>query len=197
MRVIAGKYKRRPLVAPEGAEVTRPTSDRVKESLFNILAFELQDAFVLDLFAGSGALGIEALSRGAKKVIFVEKDRAALRSLQQNLDKIGIDKNDYKIIAKDVEVFLENARSHLLDIFPREDSAASINLVIADPPYASPWYDKALEKIENTKLCGDGTLVVLEMARQRNLPTPPPEWSLEQERTYGTTKITFWRRGTP
>ena len=100
MRIISGKSKGRRLVTPRG-QALRPTSDRVKESIFNVLGGEVEGKSVLDLFAGTGSLGIEALSRGAKKVLFVEKGRQAIRLIERNLFQCGL-KAQSEIIPKDV-----------------------------------------------------------------------------------------------
>src|SRR4051812_33686826 len=102
MRIISGKYKSRKLLAPKG-DMTRPTSDRARESLFNVLnnLIEFEDSVVLDLFAGSGAFAFEALSRGAKEVLLVEKDRRASEAINANAQALGITSN-LKVISKDV-----------------------------------------------------------------------------------------------
>ena len=97
MRVIAGKYRHINLVAPSGTSVTRPTLDRIKEAMFNILNMYVIDAVVVDLFSGSGALGIEALSRGASHVYFNDQDNNAQKSIKENLSKIKVDKSDYTL----------------------------------------------------------------------------------------------------
>lgn len=193
MRVIAGKYKRRTLVAPPGQDITRPTSDRVKESLFNIISEYLPNAVVLDLFSGSGALGIEALSRGAERVLFVEKDTVALRYLNENLKKLQIPSDQYCIVNTPVEHFFDNPLGTISLPKRKEDFAASITLIFADPPYASTWYDSALESIENSGLCHTDCLVVLEMSATRTEVHAPQGWEKLDSRTYGTTRIEFWR----
>jgi 16S rRNA (guanine(966)-N(2))-methyltransferase RsmD len=195
VRVVAGKYKRRPLATPAGTDVTRPTSDRAKESLFNILQGELKGACVLDLFSGSGALGIEALSRGAGRVLFVENHPEALFCLRSNLSQLGISSCQARIIQADVSVFLRPEGRKSLPGWREEEFAASADLIIADPPYASPWYDQAVESIEESGLCGSEALLVLEMSSKR----PPgvdsvSRWNRVDERTYGAARIEFWKR---
>src|SRR5579863_1484979 len=104
MRIIAGTFRSRPLQAPAGL-ATRPTSDRLRETLFNVLAPRIEGARFLDLYAGSGAVGLEALSRGAEHVVFVERAPAALRVLRANLDKLGI-KEGFRIQANAVREYL-------------------------------------------------------------------------------------------
>lgn len=186
MRVIAGKYKRRTLCTVPGKELTRPTSDRVKENIFNMLSNEIEDSVVVDLFAGSGALGIEALSRGAKKVIFVENQKLALECIQKNLNALDVPKSYYTIIGSDVSLFLTQIR------LKNEGKA---NIIFADPPYQSTWYSVALNQIEGAHICALGALVVLEMSAKLPLPNINASacWQHEQTRQYGETQIAFWR----
>lgn len=200
MRVVAGKYKRRLLKTVSGTDVTRPTSDRVKESLFNILGTSLQETIVLDLFAGSGALGIEALSRGAAHVVFVDSHSAAIASLRDNLKNIGVPSTDYTVIQMDVDKFLTDSHAAFFSArktatWNAEQFAASISFVFADPPYASSWYSQALQSIENSRLCHESCTLVVEMEAKRE-PLPDCEnWSKDDERVYGKTRIEFWTRG--
>ena len=195
MRVISGKFKRRALAAPEGTETTRPTSDRVKESIFNIIAPYVSNSLSLDLFAGTGALGIEALSRGAQHVVFVEKNAAALNILQKNLDHVQAEKNSYTVVNADVESFLQNPQKYLARHPQGESFAASIHLIFADPPYALDWYDRAIAQFEQARVCASNCLVVLEMAHGRELLVPQDSlWHREDERKYGKTRLELWRR---
>ncbi|MCA2959390.1 MAG: 16S rRNA (guanine(966)-N(2))-methyltransferase RsmD [Silvanigrellales bacterium] len=195
MRIIAGKHKRRQLVTVPGTDVTRPTSDRVRESLFNIIASETPGAIVMDLFAGSGALGVEALSRGAKHVAFVEKNPTALSCIRKNLTTLGENGTNIRIVAADVVAFLKNPSATFADPDGRDVFAASTDIIFADPPYDSAWYDEALSLLESSGLCHAETLAVIEMAHDRELAandTVP--WEREGERTYGKTRLEFWRR---
>lgn len=191
MRVIAGRYKRRLLKTLVGTDVTRPTSDRVKESLFNMLAPELEGAIVWDLFAGSGSLGIESLSRGAAHVTFVEQSLAAVRVIEANLKSLSIPSAQYTVVHCSVDDFLVRTATEQA----REaKSAARVSVVLADPPYASSWYDCALGSIAGTKACEDGCLVVLEMKAGHNILQPEDRlWLLEDERRYGIAQLQFWR----
>lgn len=201
MRVVAGKYKRRLLKTVPGIDVTRPTSDRVKESLFNILGNKLQETIVLDLFSGSGALGIEALSRGAAHVVFVDSHSAAIASLRDNLKNIGVPSTDYTVIQMDVDKFLTDSCAAFFSARKSTSSnaeqfAASISFVFADPPYASNWYNQALRSIENSGLCNNSCTLVVEMEAKRE-PLPDSEsWTKNDERVYGKTRIEFWTRET-
>lgn len=122
MRVIAGTYRSRPLEAPAGL-TTRPTSDRLRETLFNVLAPRIEGARFLDLYAGSGAVGIEALSRGASEVVLVEKAHGALRVLRANLQRMAI-AEAVSVVATSVSTFLE-----------REAAADAFDIIFLDPPY--------------------------------------------------------------
>lgn len=191
MRVIAGKYKRRLLKTLVGTDVTRPTSDRVKESLFNMLAPELEGAIIWDLFAGSGALGIESLSRGAAHVTFVEQSAAAVRVIEENLKTLSIPSTDYTLVHSSVDDFLTRAAASRSS---QAKSAAQVSVVLADPPYDSSWYDAALRGIAGTGACEEACLVVLEMKTGRIVPQPDERlWSLEDERKYGIAQLQFWR----
>ncbi|NBX16922.1 MAG: 16S rRNA (guanine(966)-N(2))-methyltransferase RsmD [Proteobacteria bacterium] len=188
MRVIAGKYKRRLLKTLAGTDVTRPTADRVRESLFNMLAPEIDGAIVWDLFAGSGALGIEALSRGAGHVTFVEQSAAACKVIGENLKTLGIHPDTYTLVVGNVETFLQNRTSGAAN------SAPQVSLVLADPPYHSAWYDEALGALASSGRCARDCLVVLEMKSDRILIPPDLAlWSLVDERRYGIAQLQFWR----
>src|ERR1700760_2149257 len=135
MRVIAGTLRRRTLEAPAGL-ATRPTSDRLRETLFNVLAPRMQGAAFLDLYAGSGAVGIEALSRGAASVVFVERAPAAIRVLRANLDRLGL-KEGYRIVAGSVRGYLS-----------KPQGGPPFDIVFLDPPYdAKSEYAATLESL--------------------------------------------------
>ena len=167
MRVVAGEAGGRFLVAPEGT-TTRPTSDRVRESVFNML-FSLgatEDSRVLDLYAGSGALGIEALSRGAKSCVFVERDRSAIEAIHENLETLGFE-DRATVVQTDVFTWVE-----------RNDEA--FDLVLADPPYAEEDWEPLLESINASTL-------VVESGSELQ---PHPRWDVAREKKYGTTLVT-------
>ena len=198
MRIVAGRHKRRQLMTAPGQDVTRPTSDRVRESLFNIIASEIPGAIALDLFSGSGALGIEALSRGAAGVVFVEKNPTALSCIAGNLGALGEKGDNVAVVKADVAAFLANPSAFLTRSVGATDLAASIDVIFADPPYDSAWYDDALVLLEASGLCKAETLAVIEMAHGRELAAPPGSpWRLEGERKYGKTRLELWRRGEP
>jgi 16S rRNA (guanine966-N2)-methyltransferase len=179
MRVIAGISKGRRLATSKG-QALRPTSDRVKESLFNILGDDIEGKAVLDLFAGTGNLGIEALSRGAKRAVFVEKGRQALRLIQRNLSQCGMEGRS-EIVPKDVlrAIGILSRRGELFDI------------ILMDPPYEKGLIQRTLLKLESERIYhGDSTLVI-EHDRREPVPQNIEGWELVRQRRIGDTVISF------
>jgi 16S rRNA (guanine966-N2)-methyltransferase len=151
MRVIAGKYKSRRLIAPIGVQ-TRPTSDRLRETLFNVVAPHIEDSVWLDLFAGSGAIGIEALSRGARSVYFVESAGAALRTIRKNLHTLEIEE-EADVIERDVATALR-----MLDT-----QAVSCDFIFMDPPYRKlDDYEQVLGFLSQSRLLSPNSQVIAE-----------------------------------
>jgi 16S rRNA (guanine966-N2)-methyltransferase len=177
VRVVAGSRKGHRIDAPKGV-VTRPTGDRVREALFSIVG-PVEDARVLDLFAGSGALGLEALSRGAASCVFVERDRQAARVIQANLEKLRL--TGAVVVTRDVVSALREERER----GPRYD------LVLADPPYED-WtsHETALAELLPSVLADDA-LVVVETS-ERVEPALPLD--LVTTRSYGSARITVFSR---
>lgn len=173
MRVVAGSARGRILRSPAG-EGTRPTSDRVREAMFNALFSRgpIAGLRVVDLYAGSGALGIEALSRGATDVWFVESDRAAVAVIEDNLDTLGF---------RDVATVVGRPVEDVIDGLPDD-----IDLILADPPYAFVDWSPLLERL--APLTDDDAVVVIESDRAVRLPDG---WENLRERTYGGTVVTF------
>jgi 16S rRNA (guanine966-N2)-methyltransferase len=175
MRVIGGSRKGHKLAAPRGLD-TRPTSDRVRENIFNLVG-PVDGARVLDLFAGSGALGIEALSRGALSAVFVEHDADAVRTIERNLDRLRL--TGARIVRGDV----------LRTIAQEADAGAKYDLVLVDPPYGmlteiQPRLARHLPPL----LAAEGLLVVETPARaELELPLP-----LRTSRKYGQTRVTLF-----
>jgi 16S rRNA (guanine(966)-N(2))-methyltransferase RsmD len=181
MRVIGGLAKRRTLKAPPGRSI-RPTSERVKEALFNILATKIPGARFLDLFAGTGGVGIEALSRGAARVVFVEKSSRALSLIRENLRRTG---------------FNERAL-----IYPRDAFAAlgllrrqgeSFDIVYVDPPYGKGYELKALALIGKYALILRGGVVVAETDCRDRPPEEVDNLRLFRSERYGDTVLSFYR----
>lgn len=150
MRVIAGKARRLPLISPEGKD-TRPTTDRIKETLFNILQDEVPGCHFLDLFSGSGGIGIEALSRGAKEAVFVEFGKEALACIRTNLNKTKL--MDQATVLP-VEV--------TYGISKLEKMGKKFDVVYADPPYQKGFELKVLDLLAGSGIVKPGTLVILE-----------------------------------
>jgi 16S rRNA (guanine966-N2)-methyltransferase len=172
VRIIAGTHRGQRIVAPKGSG-TRPTSDRVRENAFNLIG-PVDDAAVLDLFAGSGALGLEALSRGAGRAVFVDSDREACRAINANLDKLKLKAT---VLCQDVLRAVGSERG-------------SYDLVLCDPPYD---FDRARLAPQLARLLTPDGLLVYESAGRE----PPPELPLLAETTsrkYGSARLTLFRR---
>ncbi len=177
MRIIAGDKRGAKIVAPKGHD-TRPTGDRVREAAFNLIG-PVDGATVLDLFAGSGAMGLEALSRGAERAVFVESDPEAARAIERNLDKLRF---------TGATVVRRDARTALA----AEASARRVyDLVIADPPYAEwPELERTLGPYLAQVLAPDGLLVVETAARVE----PQLPLDLRTSRRYGSARLTLYER---
>lgn len=177
MRVIAGAWRGRPLVAPKG-DTTRPTADRTREALFSMLASRLgsfEGLAVADLFAGSGALGIEALSRGAASCLFVEQDRAALDALRANLATLGVRG--------------EVRASSVLALGP---APAPLDLILMDPPYASGAGAVALDKLSRLGWAGPATWISIETGRDEGVAVAG--FAIDAERVHGKARLTLLQR---
>jgi 16S rRNA (guanine966-N2)-methyltransferase len=160
MRVIAGQYRSRVLAAPRGWD-TRPTSDRLRETLFNVLAPRIDRAFFVDLYAGSGAVGIEALSRGAREAVFVERAEYALKAIRANLAALGI-KGGYALEPRSAAVALKRLVS----------SGRAADIVFLDPPYESvDEYEIGLGLLggECSQLLAENAVVVAEHSKRHDL----------------------------
>ena len=179
MRIISGTSKGRKLVTPRSQSL-RPTSDRVKESIFNILQDDIVGKVVLDLFAGTGNLGIEALSRGAKKTIFVEKGRQALRLIQRNLTKFGLEERS-EILPKDA-----NRAIGIL-----KQRGESFDLILMDPPYEKGLIQRTLMKLNSYPIYHKDSILVIEHDRREPLSTVMDGWNLIRQRRIGDTLISF------
>jgi 16S rRNA (guanine966-N2)-methyltransferase len=169
MRVVAGELGGRKIVSPVGT-TTRPTTDRVREAIFNSLGSSgvLDGALVADLFAGTGAVGIEALSRGAERCVFVERDRTALRALEENLDSLEL-RDRSRVITSDAMATA---------------SAIDCDIVLADPPYGFDAWAELLRVVR-------ADLVVAESGRSIDCPNG---WKISREKKYGRTMVTFFER---
>jgi 16S rRNA (guanine966-N2)-methyltransferase len=178
VRIIAGQWRGRKLVAPKG-DATRPTADRTRETLFSMLLSRLGDfdgLQVADLFAGSGALGLEALSRGAASCLFVEQDRAALDAIKANIAALGA---------------RENARIEPGSVMALRAASQPLDLILADPPYRSGAGEVALDRLLRLGWIGPQTWIALETAGNEDVAIKG--LALESERRVGKGKLSLFR----
>jgi len=179
MRIISGTSKGRRLATPK-SNVLRPTSDRVKESIFNILGQMVEEKIVLDLFAGTGNLGMEALSRGAKRALFVEKGRQAIRLIKRNLSQFEMEGRS-EIIPKDV----------IRAIGILHQRGETFDLILMDPPYEKGLIAKTLWKLQSQRIYHDDSILIIEHDRREPLPTHLDGWNLIRQRKIGDTLVSF------
>lgn len=178
MRVIAGMAKGHSLKAPKGNK-TRPTSDRIREALFNILQNVVHDASILDLFAGTGALGIEALSRGAKRATFVESWSAAYQCIISNLAATKLTEFA-EVVHDDAFAFLNSCQD-------------KYDIIFIDPPYQKNFAEEALKTIGQKSLLTADGLVVVETSKDENLPPVLSTLINYRQNRYGDTVLWFYR----
>jgi 16S rRNA (guanine966-N2)-methyltransferase len=179
MRIIAGTAGGRRLIAPDTSD-TRPATDRVREAVFSSLGPDVTDAAVLDLYAGSGAFGLEALSRGAASAVFVERGRKAIDSLKRNIDTLGIGGS---IVAGPVRKFLES-------------TPLQFGLAFVDPPWPMSTDDLEADfKLLDRILLADG-LVVASRRHIDRVPSAPENWVVAAEKRYGDTRILRYAKKT-
>ena len=175
MRVITGTARGRRLIAPEGLDV-RPTTDKVKEAVFSAVQFELEDASVLDLFAGSGQMGIEALSRGAAKAVFVDSSPKAVKCISENLRATKLDKVS-QLVSRDSYDYIKL-------------TAETFDIIILDPPYRCGHVDKILPFAAN-KL-NDGGFIICEYESEADEPKTPEGLTLKKTYRYGKINVTIF-----
>ncbi|MCZ6749050.1 MAG: 16S rRNA (guanine(966)-N(2))-methyltransferase RsmD [SAR324 cluster bacterium] len=180
LRIVAGEWGGRRIRAPRGSS-TRPTSDRVREAIFNVLAHRLplERARFYDLYAGSGALGIEALSRGALHATFVETDGRNAALIRRNLQGLGAAVERWRVVGRRVLPWLEG-----------EAFAPGPLVILLDPPYASDEAQRALESIARLPAVAEGAAIVVESAGGA-APVPPPNLELIQTKRYGDTDVSY------
>ena len=183
MRITGGQFCGRILKVPN-SDAIRPTQDRVRESVFNIIQCEIGGAKFLDLFAGSGAVGLEALSRGASAATFVEMNRRHLATLKENLSIVPLPLPTTTIIASDVYKWIASY------------SGPGFDIAFADPPYAlgeEKGYAQVLATLAERGVIRPGGLFIAEMTAVQKAEETPG-WELVRDRTYGKTRICMWRR---
>lgn len=179
MRVIAGKAKGTVLKTPDGM-LTRPTTDRVKEALFSIIQFDLPGAAVLDLFGGTGQLGIEAISRGAKRAVFVDARREACQLIQENVKKTHMEQ-DCQVVQGDYMEYLNRCRE-------------KFSVIFLDPPYAEVFLENALKKITEIDILQSGGIIVAERPLGKELPWEYDGFVRSKDYKYGKIILTVYRK---
>ena len=176
MRVITGTARGRKLKTPENFDI-RPTTDNVKESVFNIIQFDIEGRRVLDLFAGTGQLGIECLSRGAESAVFVDKDRAAIQIVKENLKLCGLKGT---VVQEDALSFLRHC--------------GRFDIIFVDPPYDSNLYESVLETVKLVDILSEGGIILCEARRDRAMPEMAPPYRKRKEYVYGKVKLCLYTK---
>ncbi len=179
MRVITGKARGVVLKTPDGL-ATRPTSDRVKEALFSVINFDIPGKTVLDLFGGTGQLGIEALSRGADRAVFVDAGEPACKLIRENLKRTKLE-NQARVVRSDYLTFLRNCKE-------------KFGIIFLDPPYAEVFLENALNCITEIDILQSGGIIVAERPLEKELLLDFPGYSRSRDYKYGKTLITLYRK---
>jgi len=179
MRVISGKAKGVTLKTPDGM-LTRPTTDRVKEALFSIIQFDTPGAKVLDLFGGTGQLGIEALSRGAKYAVFVDSNKSACTMIRENLKRTRLEESA-KVVCADYADFLKK-------------SGETYDIILLDPPYAEKFLENALKLITEIDILQSGGIIVTERSADKELDVNFPGCTRSKDYKYAKTILTIFRK---
>ncbi|WP_318653910.1 16S rRNA (guanine(966)-N(2))-methyltransferase RsmD [Lawsonibacter sp. OA9] len=179
MRVISGSARGRRLKELQGMD-TRPTTDKVKESLFNIIQFEIEGRRVLDLFGGTGQLGIEALSRGADHCTFVDMRKEAAALIRENLRLTGLSERS-RVVQGDALSFLSSC-------------GEKFDVILLDPPYRTELLEKSVKRITEFDILREHGIMICESAAERELPALPPPYERGREYRYGKIRLTVCRR---
>lgn len=179
MRIIGGKFKGHPLVSFK-ADHIRPTTDRVKESLFNIWQGEVEETRVLDLFSGTGSLGLEALSRGAREVLFIESHRASVEIIRRNLKQLKVD-SGVRILPLDVLTFL------------RKFAEEPFDLILIDPPFTQKMAHEVMETLAASKAFHAGTQIAIESSSQERIDEQYLPLVLRSQRKYGDKFLSLFQ----
>lgn len=184
MRIIGGKYRSRKIKQPKLGS-TRPTKDRIREAVFNVIAEKVPGSDVLDIFAGSGAYGLEALSRGAKSATFVENNKQAIRVLKENIRSLGAEaEKASRIIAEDALKAIEKLSA----------SGKTFDIVFSDPPYNKELARKSLIMINRYDILKPLGFAVIEHHAQEGLPETAGGLSLLKQKTYGDIYISIFHK---
>jgi 16S rRNA (guanine966-N2)-methyltransferase len=182
VRVTGGALRGRKLSALRGLTI-RPTTDYLRESIFNILAGELEDTVVLDLFAGTGSLGIEALSRGAAAAVFIDKAPQAIKTLHRNISSCFLEAQS-TVLKRDVLRGLSFLRS--VDL--------AFDLIFIDPPYDKGFVERTMQLLDRAKTTSDEASIIIEHSKREVLPEEMARFAITDQRHYGKTLVSFYRR---
>lgn len=185
MRVITGKYRGRKLNTPENYDI-RPTTDKAKEALFSILTNEIYGSRVLDLFAGTGSLGIEALSRGAEYCLFADSSRQSLNLVKENIEHCKIEE-ETKVMAGDYRKVLKQLGDRI-----ESGLEKPFDIILLDPPYNRGLLDEAFSLIRDGGILSDEGLIVAEHRREEKLPEEMYGFSMIKERRYGVVMLSIY-----
>lgn len=180
MRIITGTARGRRLKELQGMN-TRPTTDRVKESMFNIVQFDIEGRKILDLFGGTGQLGIECISRGAASAVFVDVRKDAAAIIRENLASTGLGEHA-RVVQSDYMAFLTGC-------------GETFDLVFLDPPYGTGMLEKALDAIARIDILSQNGIMICESAVEQTLPELPEPYGKAREYRYGKIKLTTYQRG--
>ena len=179
MRIISGDLKGKKIRSIKGTK-TRPTSDRLRESIFNIIAFNVQNTCILDLFAGTGAFAIEALSRKAKFAVFIDISKSAVSTIRENIKSCNLD-DRVKVIKWDINKNLKCV----------EHSKPAFNLVFMDPPYDKNFLKPTLLNLHLSCCMEKGCLIIVEHSLREPIPKEPAIFEITDQRKYGKTLVSF------
>ena len=179
MRVITGKARGVALKTPDGMK-TRPTADRVKEALFSIIQFQIPTARVLDLFGGTGQLGIEALSRDAKSAVFVDNREEACKLIKENLRRTKLSENA-RVVCSDYQTFLRNCHDRF-------------DIIFLDPPYGEVFLENSIKLITEIDILQSSGIIVTERPAEKELLLSFPGYSRSKDYRYGKTILTIYQK---
>jgi 16S rRNA (guanine966-N2)-methyltransferase len=181
LRIIGGTFRGRKIEQPE-LDTVRPTKDRIREAIFNVIAEAIPDANVLDLFAGSGAFGLEALSREAQKAVFIEKDPRCAKVIGKNIATLGVEGRS-EVITSDVSAWLE-----------KEGGKKAFDIVFADPPYNIGMARNILNMINRYDILNHSGILVIEHHGQEALPAAEGAFTLLKCKTYADISVSFYKK---
>ena len=182
MRIISGKFKGRVLTSFQ-ADHVRPTMDRVKETLFNKWMHNVADARVLDLFSGTGSLGLEALSRGAQHIQFVEKNLKSIQIIKKNIELLKIDRSEVSISQKDVLIYLE-----------KHTAGSPFSLILIDPPFTEKMAHAVMQALDKSCCYDEETLIAIESLKQERIDPEYQHLFRYDFKDYGDKLLSFYRK---